>query len=202
MALNFDTLMGRASFYDNYYEGLAPYRNQSWYQNGADNARGNVRKDLIKNNSRSGYLPQFNSSYARYVSQFNQGKRQQAELASLKAQQAAQVARSEAEARSLQVQQNKRLAKLAQQQKTKAGNLAKAQAANVKRMAATQAKKVGGIRSRGQSVSSSLSILAEQQPMAPSAVRTDPRARRKGAASTAAQVARGSSRNRGPNLSI
>lgn len=201
MPLNFNTLMGRDSFYDSYYEGLAPYSNQGWYQE-SGSVRGSIRNDLIGNNSRSGYLPQFNSSYARYVSQFNQGKRQQADLASLKTQQATQIAREQAEVRSLQAQHDERLANLAQQQKTKAGNLATAQAANVERMAADQAKKVGGIRSRGQSVSSSLSILSQGQPTAPSAVRTNPRARRKGAASTSAQVARGSSRNRGPNLSI
>ena len=76
-----------------------------------------------------------------------------------------------------------------------------AQLAQIDGLKAEQAVKIKGIRSIGQAVSSSLNILADQQLRAPSAA-VSPRRRRRGAASTAAQVARGSSRNRGPNLSI
>lgn len=69
-------------------------------------------------------------------------------------------------------------------------------------LATAQAVKVGGIRSRGQAVSSSLQILGKQNLTGPSASSTKGKSVRKGAASTAAQVTRGSTRNRGPNLSI
>ena len=126
---------------------------------------------------------------------------QQAQSSALQKQMADQQAAQRRKVARLRSQQSSNLSALQGKQRKKAAGLATAQAANVKRMAAAQAVKIGGIRSRGQAVSSSLNILADQQPTAPSAA-VSPRRSRRGAASNAAQVARGSSRNRGPNLSI
>lgn len=102
----------------------------------------------------------------------------------------------------LQEKQDAKLLGIKDEQNRKSAELATAQEANVKSMAAAQAVKIGGIRSRGQAVSSSLQILGKKNLTGPSASSTKGKSVRKGAASTAAQVARGSSRNRGPNLSI
>ena len=65
-----------------------------------------------------------------------------------------------------------------------------------------QAKRISGIKSRGQSVVSSLQILGQEQPMAPAASQTASRKKGRGSSATQANVARGSARSRGTNLSI
>lgn len=118
-------------------------------------------------------------------------QQQQAQSQALQAQQAQAMAEQKSQVTQLRAQQSK---KLAEAEAT--------QAANVERLAADQKTKLGGIKSRGQAVSSSLQILGKGSLTGPSATNTTPKASRKGAASTSAQLARGSSRNRGPNLSI
>ena len=77
-----------------------------------------------------------------------------------------------------------------------------AQTARAEGLQAEQAKTLGGIKSRGQSVVSSLQILGQRQPTAPTASQTARAGGRRGASSTQANVARGSARSRGTNLSI
>jgi len=78
----------------------------------------------------------------------------------------------------------------------------KQQSKNVAGLQAQQTEKLTGIRSRGQSVVSSLQILGQQQPMAPTASQTASRSSGGRAASTSSRVTRGSARSRGTNLSI
>ena len=63
-------------------------------------------------------------------------------------------------------------------------------------------KKVKGIQLAGGAAATSLRILGQTQPKAPTAQRTPRNAGRRGAGTTAAEVARGSAQNRGFNLSI
>jgi len=76
-----------------------------------------------------------------------------------------------------------------------------AQTTKVEGLQAEQAEMLGGIRSRGTAVSQSLQILGQVQPKAPTASQTAG-SKTRGAKSTATNIARGSTRNRGPNLSI
>jgi hypothetical protein len=76
-----------------------------------------------------------------------------------------------------------------------------AQATKVEGLQTEQAEALGGIRARGQAVGQSLQILGQAQPEAPTASQT-PRTKTRGAKATATNIARGSTRSRGPNLSI
>ena len=129
-------------------------------------------------------------------------QQQQAKSQALQAQQAQSMAEQKTRVTQLRTQQSERLAEAKATQQGKATRLAADQAANVARLAAAQKTKLGGIRSRGEAVSSSLQILGKGSLTGPSATNTSPKARRRGAASTVAQVARGSTRSRGTKLSI
>lgn len=72
----------------------------------------------------------------------------------------------------------------------------------VSRLTGLQSKKISGIKQRGDAVVSSLRILGQEQPMAPSASQTSSRGRRGGARTSKATIARGSTRSRGINFSI
>lgn len=90
--------------------------------------------------------------------------------------------------------QNELQAQLATQQRT--------QRRTVRGLQADQAERVGSIRAAGNAAASSLRMLSESQPTAPTAAITQRGANRKGAASTSAKLARGSGRTTGVNLSI
>ena len=115
------------------------------------------------------------------------GKQRQAEMDAMSDQRNAIMEQQRSESQRLQTQ-------MVQQQEQHSKDVAGLQT--------QQAEKVSGIRSRGQSVVSSLRILGQQQPMAPTASQTASRPGSRGAASTQANVARGSARSRGTNLSI
>ena len=109
----------------------------------------------------------------------------------LEAQQIAFIDANDAKVADLNAQQDERLARLA------ADDLA----------ARTQikeetARKVAGIERAGGAAATSLRILGQKQPMAPSAVQTPRDKKRRGAGSTSASVARGTGSTRGTNLSI
>ncbi len=114
------------------------------------------------------------------------GKMRQKEADELASQRNAVMAQQQAESQRLQAQ-------MLQQQK--------AQEKKVAGLQAQQAERVSGIRSRGQSVVSSLAILGENQPTAPTASQTA-RPTKKGAGTTKAAVVRGSAQGGGINLSI
>ena len=61
---------------------------------------------------------------------------------------------------------------------------------------------VEGVERAGGAAATSLRILGQRQRMAPNAEQTPKKNRRRGAASTSANVARGSAQQRGSNLSI
>jgi hypothetical protein len=200
---NYTTKMDRNQFYDE-YATLSSWagRNRAYFPSFKDShlfSSPGYRQVMVDGKFagglQKGFHDDFNNAYSRYTNLFD---------SRVAAQEAAQkqIDNQVATANRLRGQQSQRMEQLDSQQKAKATQLAADQAANVKSMAAAQAQKVGAIRSSGQAVSSSLSILADKEPTAPTAVKTNSRARKKGAASTAAQVARGSSRNRGFNLSI
>ena len=91
----------------------------------------------------------------------------------------------------LETQQNQRLSQLA--------------AEDVQRRTAIREeteRKVRNIETAGGAVSTSLRILGQKQPMAPSAQQTPRKKKGKGASSTSANVARGTGSTRGTNLSI
>ncbi len=115
------------------------------------------------------------------------GKIRQAEADEMASQQNALIAQQQAESQRLQVQ----MVKQQQEQSKKVAGLQ-----------VQQAEKLSGIKSRGQSVVSSLRILGQKQPMAPTASQTAQAGGRRGAGSTQANIARGSARSRGTNLSI
>ena len=117
-------------------------------------------------------------------------------------QQLAESARLQKQFADQQQDQRDRVTSLEAQQDEKLLGIKNEQNRKSEELATAQAVKVGGIRSRGQAVSSSLQILGKQNLTGPSASSTKGKSVRKGAASTAAQVTRGSTRNRGPNLSI
>ncbi len=111
--------------------------------------------------------------------------------AQLQAQADAAVAGQRAQAERLRIQQSNRLAQMSSQN-TAQRNAIKAQTA----------ARVAGIQRAGGAAATSLRILAEKQPMGPNAQQTPRNQRRRGAGSTSANVARGSSSTRGTNLSI
>ena len=76
-----------------------------------------------------------------------------------------------------------------------------AQGVKASELRAEQAETLGGIRAQGSAVNQSLQILCQEQPQAPTASQT-PRTKTRGAKATATNIARGSTRSRGPNLSI
>jgi len=114
-------------------------------------------------------------------------KMRQKEVDELSSQRKALIAQQQAESQRLQ-------AEMVEQEK--------AQSKEVLGLQSQQAEKLSGIRTSGQSVVSSLRILGQKQPMAPTASQTASRPSGRGAASTQANVARGSARSRGTNLSI
>ena len=111
--------------------------------------------------------------------------------AQLQAQADAALAAQRAQANRLRIQQNNRLSQMA------AEDVARRNA-----IKAETAAKVAGIQRAGGAAATSLRILAEKQPMGPNAQQTPRNQRRRGAGSTSANVARGSSSTRGTNLSI
>lgn len=115
------------------------------------------------------------------------GEMRQAEADEMASQQRALMAQQQAESQRLQAQ-------MVQQQQEQSKTVAGLQV--------QQAEKLSGIKSRGQSVVSSLQILGQRQPTAPTASQTAQTGGRRGASSTQANVARGSARSRGTNLSI
>lgn len=115
------------------------------------------------------------------------GKYRQKQVDELSSQRDALIAQQQAESQRLQVQ-------TVQQQQQQSKKVADLQV--------QQAEKLSGIKSRGQSVVSSLQILGQRQPTAPTASQTAQTGGRRGAGSTQANVARGSARSRGTNLSI
>ena len=115
------------------------------------------------------------------------GKYRQKQVDELSSQRNALIAQQQAESQRLQVQ-------TVQQQQEQSKKVAGLQV--------QQAEKLSGIKSRGQSVVSSLQILGQRQPTAPTASQTAQTGGRRGASSTQANVARGSARSRGTNLSI
>jgi hypothetical protein len=115
------------------------------------------------------------------------GKYRQKQVDELASQRDALIAQQQAESQRLQAQ-------MVQQQGEQSKKVAGLQV--------QQAEKLSGIKSRGQSVVSSLQILGQRQPTAPTASQTASRPSGRGAASTQANVARGSARSRGTNLSI
>ena len=76
-----------------------------------------------------------------------------------------------------------------------------AQQTQVDGLRAEQAETLGGIRAQGSAVGQSLQILGQELPQAPTASQTA-RSKTRGAKATATNIARGSTRSRGPNLSI
>lgn len=78
----------------------------------------------------------------------------------------------------------------------------KSQAAQVDELKGQQAERIAGIRAAGGAAATSLRILGQNQPMGPTAQITTTRNSRRGAGTTSALVARGSSASRGTNLSI
>jgi len=125
------------------------------------------------------------------------GKMRQKEADELASQRNAVMAQQQAESQRLQAQM---VAQQKAQNAKVAGLRAEQKAANQVREA-EQAKKVSGIRSRGQSVVSSLAILGQNQQTAPTASQTA-RPTRKGSGTTKAAVVRGSAQGGGINLSI
>lgn len=115
------------------------------------------------------------------------GKMRQKEADELAAGRKALIAQQQAESVSLQRQMGRQEA----QQMKKIASLTE-----------QQNERVSGIRRRGDSVVSSLRILGQGQPEAPSASQTPSRGRRGGARTSKTTVARGSARSRGVNLSI
>jgi len=115
------------------------------------------------------------------------GKKRQAEMDALSEQRNAVMAQQQAESQRLQAQ-------MVEQEEEQSKKVAGLQA--------QQAEKLSGIKSRGQSVVSSLQILGQRKSTAPTASQTASRPSGRGAASTQANVARGSARSRGTNLSI
>ena len=65
-----------------------------------------------------------------------------------------------------------------------------------------QFEKLKGIRSKNDAAVSSLRILGQQQPTAPTAAQSVPRSRKQRPGSTSTSVSRGSAQGRGANLSI
>ena len=107
-------------------------------------------------------------------------KRQEQERRRLESQQAAMVA-----------QQRKKVSEVEQKFKTRVAG-----------MKAESERQVAGIRNAGGAAATSLRILGQAQPTAPTAQQTPRNSGRRGAGVTAADVARGSAQNRGFNLSI
>ncbi len=128
------------------------------------------------------YLDESKEKHYRRVEKMRQT--QADEMAS---QQQALIAQQQAESQRLQTQ-------MVQQQQQQSKDVAGLQS--------QQAEKLSGIKSRGRSVVSSLQILGQRQPTAPTASQTAQTGGRRGAGSTQANVARGSARSRGTNLSI
>ncbi len=114
-------------------------------------------------------------------------KKRQAEVDAQAAKRNALMAQQQAESQRLQAQ-------MAKQQK--------AQTKKVAGLESQQAERIAGVRSRGQSAVSSLQILGQTQPTAPTASQTANSRSRRGAGSTQTSISRGSTRGRGPNLSI
>ena len=90
---------------------------------------------------------------------------------------------------------------IAQQRKQVAQVKAKFKA-KTKKMKAQSEAKVLGIKNAGGAAATSLRILGQAQPAAPSAQQTPRGVSRRGAGTTAANVARGSAQSKGFNLSI
>ena len=115
------------------------------------------------------------------------GKKRQAEVDAQADQRNALIAQQTAESNRLQSQ----MAKQQQKQNIKVAGLQQ-----------QQQTQLAGIKSRGNSVVSSLQILGQKQPSAPTASQTARSRVGRGAGTTSTNIARGSARNRGTNLSI
>tara|TARA_R100000951_G_scaffold65983_1_gene55848 strand:- start:2636 stop:3130 length:495 start_codon:yes stop_codon:yes gene_type:complete len=162
-------------------------------QGGVQNGLLDINKVLLRdesgkpgiNNKTTGEIQYLGESERKHYERI--GKKRQKEADEMASQQNALMAQQQAESQRLQVQM------VEQQQE---------QSKEVAGLQVQQAEKLSGIKSRGQSVVSSLRILGQKQPMAPTASQTASRPSGRGAASTQANVARGSARSRGTNLSI
>ena len=118
-------------------------------------------------------------------------RQQVARQKELEAQQVAFIEANDAKVARLNDEQDERLAQLAASDK---------QARD--RIKRETAQKVAGIERVGGATATSLRILGQKQPMAPSATQTPRDKKRRGAGTTSASVARGTGSTRGTNLSI
>ena len=109
----------------------------------------------------------------------------------LEAQQIAFIEANDAKVAELSKQQDDRLAQLAADDR---------QARD--RIKRETAQKVAGIERAGGATATSLRILGQKQPMAPSATQTPRDKKRRGSGTTSASLARGTGSTRGTNLSI
>jgi len=142
---------------------------------------------------------QLNKDAERKQRRLDQLAAERTALAAQQRERQAQLQIQASEARAAQGAQVERL-KYEQSQRLKALGAEN----RVKRREIEQqtAKQVAGIERAGGAAATSLRILGQVQPMAPTAVQTPKKDRTRGASSTAANVARGSASTRGTNLSI
>lgn len=147
-------------------------------------------------NAKTGEIQYLDESTRKHYKRVEKMRQKQAdEMAS---QQRALIAQQQAESQRLQAQM---VQQQQQQSKTVAG-LQTQQAEKLAGLQQQQQDRISGIKSRGRSVVSSLQILGQGQQTAPTASQTAQTGGRRGASSTQANVARGSARSRGTNLSI
>lgn len=115
------------------------------------------------------------------------GKLQQKEVDRQAAENTQLIASQQAQSRSMQSQ-------MVQQQAQ--------QERDSNELAELQSQKVTGMRRSGDAVVSSLQILGQQAPEAPTASQTETSSKKKRVGATKASISRGSARSRGVNLSI
>ena len=138
-----------------------------------------------------------------------QAAARQAELDALAAQRADTARQQQDRRNQLEVQAQRQIAaqtargvELSRQQDLKIQGMRQASEARNAAVRAEGERKSRVIKTVGGAVSSSLRAMAVKQPMAPSAGQTSQKDRKKGAANKQAELRRGSTVTRGPNLSI
>jgi len=130
--------------------------------------------------------------------QEEKARKRQERLDALAKQQEQRQRQLERQKRQLESQQ----AAIVAQQKKKVAETKLMYKTKTNKMKAKSEAKVFGIKNAGAAAATSLRILGQVQPDAPTARQTPRNAGRRGAGTTAANVARGSTQNKGFNLSI
>ena len=192
MALTWNKKLNKTQYFDRYWQYSGVLDNEVWEDS---QLLGVVRGGILSQDGRMRDEGKFYKDYNAYVSLFNEGQQLQQQAAAIPAQQQAKV-------NTLRAQSADRISKAKTATAKEVKSIQDKAASDVAKINKQTGQKVQRIERAGNAASNSLRILGQDSPKGPTASQTPRASRRRGAASSAANVARGSARTRGTNLSI